>query len=140
MLQRDIDALNAHFFDNMGSEELQLVVENQPDEDFNDNELWSKWIINPGLSTQTTMGPDPTITQYGSAILQIFVPKGLYTGPGNDLRDQFNNLFRGWRSADRKLTVDDLKSTSSTYNRGKSEFHLINAMFFWHSKRRSSDV
>lgn len=140
MLQQDIDALNARFFDNMDAEAIQLLVENQPDENLNDNALWSKWIINPGLSTQTSLGRDFLVTQYGTATLQIFVPKGLYTGPGNDLREQFNTLFRGWRSADKKLVVDDLKSTSSSYNKGGSEFHLINAMFFWHSKRRTSSV
>lgn len=137
MLQKDIDALNAHFFDNMDAEALQLVVENQPDEDLDGNALWSKWIINPGLSTSRSLGENFLVTQYGTATLQIFIPKGQYTGPGNDLRDQFNDLFRGWRSPDKKLVVDDLKSTSSTY---KDKFHLINAMFMWHSNRRSSDA
>ncbi len=136
MLQKDIDALNARFFDNMDSEAIQLLVENQPDEDLDDSALQSRWIINPGLSTSVSLGPDFLVAQYGTATLQIFVPKGQYTGPGNDLRDQFNKVFRGWRSPDKKLIVDDLKSTSSTY---KDKFHLINAMFFWHSNRRSSD-
>jgi hypothetical protein len=136
MLQKDIQALNDRFFDNMDAEDIQLTVENQPDQDLDDTKLWTKWIINPGLSTSVSMGRDFLVTQYGTATLQIFVPKGLYTGPGIDLREQFNTLFRGWRSADRKLRVDDLRSTSSTY---KENFHLINAMVMWHSKRRTSD-
>jgi hypothetical protein len=135
MLQLDIDALNDRFFDNMDVEDIQLTVENQPDEDLDDTKLWTKWIINPGLSTSVSLGRDFLVTQYGTATLQIFIPKGLYTGPGNDLRDQFNALFRGWRSADKKLIVDDLKSTSSEY---KEKFHLINAMATWHSMRRTS--
>ncbi len=136
MLQKDIDALNDRFFDNMDAEAIQLTVENQPDEDLDDTKLWTKWVINPGLSTSVSMGRDFDVMQWGTATLQIFIPKGLYTGPGNDLRDQFNKLFRGWRSADKKLLIDDLKSTSSEY---KEKFHLINAMVMWHSKRRTSD-
>ncbi len=136
MLQQDIDALNNRFFDNMDAEAIQLTVENQPDEDLDDTKLWTKWIINPGLSTSVSMGRDFEVMQWGTATLQIFIPKGLYTGTGNDLRDQFNKLFRGWRSADKKLLIDDLKSTSSEY---KDKFHLINAMVMWHSKRRTSD-
>jgi len=123
----------------MDSEAIQLLVENQPDEDLDDGKLWSKWIINPGLSTSRSLGEDFVVAQYGTATLQIFVPKGLYTGPGNDLRDRFNKLFRGWRSPDKRLVVDDLKSTSSAYSRGGADFYLINAMFMWHSHRRSSD-
>lgn len=137
MLQQDIDALNDRFFDNMDPEAIQLLVENQPDENLDDDALWTKWIINPGLSITDSLGKDFIVTQYGTATLQIFVPKGLYTGPGNDVREQFNKLFRGWRSPDKRLSVDNLKSESSTY---KDKFYLINAMFFWHSKRRTSGV
>lgn len=140
MLQKDIQALNDRFFDNMDAEAIQLLVENQPDEELDDNRLWAKWIINPGLSETTTVGLNPTITQYGMATLQIFIPKGQYTGPGDDLREQFNRLFRGWRSADKKLVVDNLKSESSTYTKGSNVFHLINAKFAWHSNRRTSDL
>lgn len=132
MLQLDIKALNDRFFDNMPVNEIQLTVENQPDEDLDDTRLWTKWIINPGISETTSFGRDFNVTQYGNATLQIFIPKGLYTGPGNELRDQFNALFRGWVSADKKLIVSNLKSTSSEY---KDKFHLINAMFNWRSNR-----
>jgi hypothetical protein len=146
MLQKDIDALNDRFWSSPMTYSLregetlvlsdeQMLVENQPDDDLDDTQLWTRWIINPGLSTQTSLGSDPTFAQYGTATFQIFIPKGLYTGPGNDLRDQFNKLFRRWRSADKKLLIDDLKSTSSEY---KEKFHLINAMVMWHSKRRAS--
>lgn len=146
MLQQDIDLLNDRFWSSPLTYSLregevlvlsdeQMLVENQPDDDLDDTQVWTKWIINPGISTPTTMGPNPNITQYGTATLQIFVPKGLYTGPGNDLRDQFNKLFRGWRSADRKLVVGDLKSSSSEY---QGKFHLINAMFNWRSNRPQS--
>lgn len=134
MLQLDIETLNNRFFDNMDAANIQLTVENQPDEDLDDTKLWTKWIINPGISMATTMGPNPNITQYGTATLQIFIPKGLYTGPGNDLRDQFNALFRGWVSPDKKLIVESMKSTSSEY---KERFHLINAMFNWRSNRQT---
>jgi hypothetical protein len=140
MIQKDIQALNDRFFDNMDVEDIQLLVENQPDEELDDTQLWSKWIINPGLSETTSLGRDFQVTQYGNATLQIFIPKGQYTGPGDDLREQFNKLFRGWRSADKKLVVTDLKSQSSNYKKGEAEFHLINAMFSWHSKRRTSDI
>ena len=140
MLQLDIDALNYRFFDNMDVEDLQTLVENQPDEDIDDTQVWTRWVINPGISESRSLGKDFLVTQYGVATLQIFVPKGLYTGPGNDVRDQFNRLFRGWRSADKKLVVDSLKSESSTYKRGTVEFHLINAKFMWHSTRRNSST
>lgn len=139
LLDMDKKALNDRFFDNMDIAALQLVVENQPDEDLDDTKLWAKWIINPGLSEQTSLGTNPTVKQHGTATLQIFIPKGLYTGPGDDVRNQFNKLFRGWRSPDRKLVVGNLKSQSSTYTQGGAEFHLINAMFFWSSKRRRND-
>lgn len=140
MLQLDIDALNDRFFDNMDAEAIQLLVENQPDEDLDDTQVWTRWVINPGLSVTNSIGRDFMVTQYGTATLQIFIPKGLYTGPGNDVREQFNELFRGWRSADKKLLVDNLKSQSSTYKKGETEFHLINAMIKWHSNRRTSDT
>ena len=140
MLQLDIDALNDRFFDNMDAEAIQLLVENQPDEDLDDTQVWTRWVINPGLSVTKSIGRDFMVTQYGTAALQIFIPKGLYTGPGNDVRDQFNELFRGWRSADKKLLVDNLKSQSSTYKKGETEFHLINAIIEWHSNRRKSDT
>lgn len=140
MLQLDIDALNDRFFDNMDAEAIQLLVENQSDEDINDTQVWTKWIINPGLSVTKSIGRDFLVFQYGTATLQIFIPKGLYTGPGNDIRDQFNTLFRGWRSADKKLLVDELKSQSSTYTNDKTEFHLINAQISWHSIRRTTAV
>lgn len=138
MIQLDIDALNNRLFDNMDIEELQLLVENQPDEDIDDTKVWTRWVINPGLSEETALGANFRVYQEGTATLQIFIPKGLYTGPGNDIRDQFNRLFRGWRSADRKLVVDKLKSQSSNYTRGSTEFHLINAMIFWHSIRTTA--
>ncbi len=140
MLQKDIQALNDRFFDNMDAEAIQLLVENQPDEELDDSRLWAKWIINPGMSETRSLGKDFAVTQYGMATLQIFIPKGQYTGPGDDLRDQFNKLFRGWRSADKKLVVDSLKSESSAYAKGSNEFHLINAKFAWHSNRRTSDL
>lgn len=136
MADLDKQALNNRLFDNMNVEALQLVVENQPDEDLNDAQLWCRWIINPGLSTDRSLGKERTVTQYGTATLQIFVPKGLYTGIGDDVKEQFNGLFRGWRSADKALVVNDLKSTSSTYSKDGIEFHLINAMIYWHSNRR----
>lgn len=141
MLQLDIKALNDRFYDNDKGQyvlggvdvaDIQLTVENQPDEDLDDTKVWTKWIVNPGISTTRSLGRDFLVTQYGTATLQIFIPKGLYTGPGNDLRDKFNALFRGWISADKKVIVDNMKSTSSTYKEG---FHLINAMFNWHSNR-----
>ncbi len=140
MLQKDIKALNDRFFDNIDAEAIQLLVENQPDEELDDNRLWAKWIINPGMSETRSLGEDFAVTQYGMATLQIFIPKGQYTGPGDDLREQFNKLFRGWRSADKKLVVDSLKSESSTYTKASNEFHLINAKFAWHSNRRTSDL
>jgi hypothetical protein len=140
MLNLDIKALTDHLFDNMNVEELQLLVENQPDEDIDDTQVWTCWIINPGLSEETALGENHRVVQYGTATLQIFVPKGLYTGPGDDVRDQFNSLFRGFRSDDRKLVIDNLKSQSSTYTKGSREFHLINAMAFWHSVRNSADT
>lgn len=138
MIQLDIDALTNHLFDNMDIEELQLLVENQPDEDIDDTKVWTRWIINPGLSEESALGANFRVVQYGTATLQIFVPKGLYTGPGNDIRDNFNKLFRGWRSADKKLVIDNLKSQSSTYRKAEQEFHLINAMVAWHSTRTST--
>lgn len=143
MIQLDIDALNERLWSRPLSyvatdgksvvlSDGRMLVENQPDDDLDDTQLWTKWIINPGISTTKSLGRDFSITQYGTATLQIFTPKGLYTGPGNDLRDQFNALFRGWVSADKKLIVSDLKSTSSEY---KQKFHLINAMFSWRSNR-----
>lgn len=138
-MQKDLQALNDRLFDNMDAEEIQLLVENQPDEDIDETALWSRWIINPGVSNTSSIGGD-RIVQFGTATLQIFVPKGHYTGPGEDLRDQFNRLFRGWRSPDNKLSVDNLKSTSSTYKKDAAEFHLINAMFFWHSTRSTSEL
>lgn len=140
MLQQDLEALNDRFFDNMDAEAIQLLVENQPDEEIDETQVWTRWVINPGLSQSTSLGRDFLVTQYGTATLQIFVPKGLYTGPGNDVRDQFNALFRGWRSPDKKLVVDSMKSMSSSYSKGTTEFHLINAMFNWHSKRRTSEA
>jgi hypothetical protein len=139
MIQKDIEALNARLFDNMDVEAIQLLVENQKDQTIDATRVWTRWIINPGASETRALGPNPTYTQYGTATLQIFVPKGLMTGPGNDIRDQFNNLFRGWRSADKKLVVDNLKSNTSTYKRGDQEFYLINAMVFWHSNRKTTD-
>lgn len=139
MIDKDIKALNDHFFDNIGAEDIQIVVENQPDEDIDDARVWTKWIIVPGLSETRSMGIDFLVTQYGVATLQIFIPKGQYTGEGNDLRERFNTLFRGWRSADKKLIVDSLKSESSSYTKGDSEFHLINAKVMWRSNRRTSD-
>jgi hypothetical protein len=138
VLHLDKAALNDRFFDNMDVEELQTLVENQPDEDIDDTQVWTRWVINPGLSLTKSIGPDFMVTQYGTATLQIFVPKGLYTGPGDDVQVQFNDLFRGWRSPDKKLVVDNLKSQSSTYKKGDVEFHLINAQFSWHSNRRTS--
>jgi len=139
MIQKDIAALTNRLMDNMDAEAIQLLVENQPDQAIDETKVWTRWIVNPGASETHALGANPTYTQYGTATLQIFTPKGLYTGPGNDIRDQFNALFRGWRSADKKLAVDNLKSTSSTYKRGEQEFHLINAMVFWHSNRKSTD-
>lgn len=139
MLNLDIKALTDRLFDNMDIEELQLLVENQPDEDIDDTQVWTRWVINPGLSEETALGANYRVVQYGTATLQIFVPKGLYTSPGDDVRDQFNSMFRGWRSDDRKLVVDNFKSQSSTYTKGGQEFHLINAMVFWHSVRNSAD-
>ncbi len=140
MLAKDIAALNDRFFDNMDVATIQLTVENQPDEELDDTKLWTKWVINPDVSESRSLGKDFIVTQYGTATLQIYVPKGLYTGPGTDLRDKFNKLFRGWRSADRKLLVDNMKSSQSEYTRGTSDFYLINAMLFWHSNRRTSDI
>lgn len=137
MLQQDKTALTDRLFDNMDIKAIQLLVENQPDEDIDDTQVWTRWIINPGLSLTKSMGRDFLVTQYGTATLQIFVPKGLYTGPGDDVLEQFNTLFRGWRSADKKLVVDNLKSQSSTYKKADAEFHLINAQFSWHSNRRT---
>ncbi len=139
MIQKDITALTNRLMDNMDAEAIQLLVENQPDQDIDDTRVWTRWIVNPNFDETYTLGANPIYKQTGTATLQIFVPKGLYTGPGNDIRDQFNALFRGWRSADKKLVVDNLKSASSTYKRGDQEFHLINAMIFWHSLRKTTD-
>ncbi len=139
MIDLDKAALNERLFDNMDTEALQLLVENQPDEDLDDTKVWTRWVINPGLSKDRVLGKDLLVTQYGTATLQIFIPKGLYTGPGDDVREQFNRLFRGWRSPDKALLIDNLKSDSSTYKRGNTEFHLINAMVFWHSNRRQTN-
>lgn len=138
MADLDKAALNDRLFDNMDAEAIQLLVENQPDEDLDDTQLWTRWIINPGLSTDRTIGKDVMVTQYGTATLQIFVPKGLYTGPGDDVREQFTKLFRGWRSPDKALRVYNMKADSSTYKRGDAEFHLINAMIYWRSNRRET--
>jgi len=134
MLDQDIAALNNRLFDNIDTEELQLLVENQPDEVIDNTRVWTRWIIYPGMSDESAIGSN-RVVQYGTATLQIFVPKGLYTGPGNEVRDQFNALFRGWRSDDRKLVVDSLKSEQSTYIKNGQEFYLINAKFSWHSVR-----
>jgi len=139
MIQKDITALTNRLMDNMDVEAIQLLVENQPDQAIDETRVWTRWIVNPGISKPVTTGLDPIIRQEGTATLQIFIPKGLYTGPGNDVRDQFNALFRGWRSADKKLVVDNLKSAPSNYKRGDQEFHLINAMVFWHSSRKTTD-
>lgn len=140
MLEKDLAALNNRLFDNIDIVKLQTLVENQPDENIDDTQVWTRWIINPGISTSRALGKNPIVTQYGTATLQIFVPKGLYTGPGVDIREQFYSLFRSWSSADKKLAVGGLKSTQSTYTRGTTEFYLINAMFNWRSNRRSSDI
>jgi hypothetical protein len=140
MIQLDIDALNARLFDNMDILELQLLVENQPDEDIDETRVWTRWIINPGVSEETALGANYRVVQYGTVTLQVFTPKGLYTGPGGDIRDEFNKLFRGWRSEDKKLIIDNLKSQSSTYTKNGQEFHLINAMASWRSTRTSTNT
>ncbi|UYY77495.1 phage tail terminator-like protein [Sphingomonas sp. R1] len=139
MIQKDITALTNRLMDNMDAEAIQLLVENQPDQAIDETKVWTRWIVNPNFDETYTLGPNPIYKQRGTATLQIFIPKGLYTGPGNDIRDQFNALFRGWRSADKKVVVENLKSTSSTYKRGDQEFHLINATAFWHSNRKTTD-
>jgi hypothetical protein len=139
MIQKDITALTNRLMDNMDVEAIQLLVENQPDQATDETRVWTRWIVNPGASETHALGPDPIYKQSGTATLQIFVPKGLYTGPGNDIRDQFNALFRGWRSADNKLVVDNLKSTSGTYKQNDQEFHMTEAKILWHSKRKTTD-
>jgi hypothetical protein len=135
MIQLDIQTLNDRLFDNMDVEDIQMLLQNDVARDVDDGKLWSRWIVLPGIETRRTAGRTYVVQRDGNATLQVFVPRGQLTAVGWDVVEQFNDVFRSWTSEDGRLTINNLKSTTSTYKEGDAEFFLINATISWTSKR-----
>ena len=82
MLELDLTALNDRFFDGMDVEQYQVLVENQPEEELDETQLWCRWRIQPGASDAVETGVKRTYQQLGTATLQIVLPKGTGVAQG----------------------------------------------------------
>jgi hypothetical protein len=131
MLDKDEAALNARFAAGMDEADFQVIVDNQPDETIDQSRIFTRWTIQPGDSE--LIQTDGMMIQLGVAYFQIIAPLETWTDEAHDLRDQFLNLFRNWRSEDRCLQVYKLgvdKPPNKTA-------YQINCKVFWRSHRKS---
>lgn len=133
MLQLDIDALNARFASGMDADALQVLVENQPKQDIDETRIYCRWVIEPGDSQCVQTGLQKSYIQLGVATLQIIVPQGTYMDDGYAVRTHFTDLFRGWRSADKALTVYQIKNETPR----RDGYAEINCRIMWESLRHS---
>jgi hypothetical protein len=131
MIELDLAALNGRLFATFDPDNTQIVVDNQPDEDFDDTQVWMDWTIEPGSQRRVQNGINPVYEQLGTATLQIHVPQGAYTGPGDDVQKRFEDAFRDWRSDDRALRVYRIASSKL---RNADNFQM-NVTVFWESHR-----
>lgn len=142
MIYLDVDDLNARFWtcelsykDEAGEvvvlPDSQKLVENQPDEDIDATQPFVRWVIEPGASVQKVNAGPHMFKSVGTAYLQVFIPKGMGTGPATDLVDSFHGHFRKYRSADtclRVLSTDQRKGNDK-------KFHMVVASFAYESNR-----
>lgn len=142
MIYLDVDDLNARFWtcelsykndegDTIVLTDSQKLVENQPDEKIDATQPYVRWTIEPGASVQKVNAGPHMFKSVGTAYLQVFVPKGMGTGPAVDLVDSFHNHFRKYRSEDTCLRV--LGTDQRKGNDKKS--HMVVALFTYESHR-----
>lgn len=142
MIYLDVDDLNARFWncelsykDDEGETvvlpDTQKLVENQPDEDVDATQPFVRWVIEPGASKQVINSGPHMFTSVGTAYLQVFIPKGMGTGPATDLVESFHAHFRKYRSADKCLRV-----ISTDQRKGNDKkFYDVKASFAYESHR-----
>ncbi|WP_448538530.1 hypothetical protein [Sphingobium yanoikuyae] len=136
MIYLDVDDLNARFWtcelsyknddgETVVLSDSQKLVENQPDEEIDATQPYVRWTIEPGASVQKVNAGPHMFRSVGTAYLQVFVPKGMGTGPATDLVDCFHNHFRKYRSEDtclRVLSTDQRKGNDKKFFDVKASF------------------
>lgn len=142
MIYLDVDALNAHFWscelsykDEDGGAivvpESQTFVENQPLQDADKKLPYVRWTIEPGASKQELSAGPHQFKSVGMAYLEVFVPKGMGTGPCVDIVDCFIGHFRSFRSDDKCLRILETGSTKGS----DKQAHQVTAKVSYQSNR-----
>lgn len=131
MLDKDEAALNARFAAGMDEADIQVIVDNQPDEKIDQSRIYTRWTIQPGESE--LVQTDGLMKQLGVAKFQIIAPLETWNDDANDLRDKFLGLFRNWRSDDRCLQVYKIGSDKPP----NKTAYQINCTVYWRSHRTS---
>ena len=141
MIELDIQQLNERFWatslqypDASGQvvtlTDRQVLVENQPAEEHDETRPFVRWTVNPGPSRQVGISPALFLNK-GTAILQVFAPRGGGTGQARDIASALEASFRQWRSADRALRIESMERV-----RGPDPgLHQLNVKLHYESRR-----
>ena len=139
MLEQDITALKTRFYNDFVIADAQVIATNQPVDPAHDpNKPHVRFVVAPGASRRRTVGPSAIYTQLGRVILKVTVPQGTYDASAYALRDQFADLFRDWRSPDRKLvcgTIDNDQIEHGSDSSQPGSLELI-CSIAWRSDRQ----
>ena len=115
------------------SDERKLVV-NQPSENIDDTQPWVRFTILPGDSQMDATGTIPTYQQLGTAVLQVFAPKGTGLSAAREIRDQFIAAFRNWTSPDGHCHTYRVNNNVVE----QDAYVQLNVTVFWESLRRAT--
>ena len=97
--------LLANFREGFDLRSNQVLTLDKPSTNVDESKPWCRFSIQPGDKVRTENGGNPTYLQLGGIFLQVFVPKKMGASAGNDLIEQFENLFTDWTSSDGALVV-----------------------------------
>lgn len=141
MIGLDIQQLNGRFWatpltyrDAAGQvvtlNDAQVLVENQPPEEHDETRPFVRWTVLPGPSRQVGISP-ALFLHKGSAVLQVFTPKGAGTAQAHDLAEALESSFRQWRSDDRAVRIVGMERVSGP----DRDLHQLNVRLHYESRR-----
>lgn len=141
----DVDTLNAKFWstplayqDENGNAATipasQILTENGPVQEVDETKPWVRWTINPGASKRATQGETRLFKNLGTAILEVFLPKGIGTGVGEEIRESLITALADWRSTDKALRIYKHQANKGP---GTKNNHQLDAIFFYEAKREA---
>ena len=125
----DETQLLARFKERFDTKSNQVLTLNKPSTVVDKSKPWVRFSVSLGDRFRQELGLDPAFLQLGGVYLQVFVPKALGVNGGDDLIQQFDDLFCEWTSPDGHLQIGRITRSMTDNDKEGLYQHTIRFAF-----------